>query len=114
MEIPEESNFYGALHGIPYFRQALSSFLERRVCHRPIPVDRMAIAAGCGSMLDTLFYSLMVRTALSFLPRTRDGVPLELHPAFMEVRSCVARFPPPHLTGPRRCGPGTSPLLQWI
>lgn len=57
-EVPAAAFGYDAMIGSERFRTSLARFLGRRVLGREVAPDQVAVLAGAGSVLETLFYAL--------------------------------------------------------
>jgi aspartate/methionine/tyrosine aminotransferase len=57
-DVPPEALGYADMVGPEPFRDDLAAFLSRWVLGRPVRAEQLAVLAGAGSILETLFYAL--------------------------------------------------------
>lgn len=57
-EVPSRVVEYDAMVGTASFREALATFLQRRIVGRPIDPDHVIALAGAGTVLEMLFYTI--------------------------------------------------------
>ena len=57
-DVPPEALAYDSMIGAAWFRERLAAFMGARVLGRAIGPDQLAVLAGAGSVLESLFYAL--------------------------------------------------------
>lgn len=57
-EVPRERFAYDDMRGSRAFREALAGLFSERLAHRTVDPEHLAVLAGAGSILETVFYAL--------------------------------------------------------